>query len=87
METLKKIFPLSFKYTKDVASLIIGILVYLVVGIIAGAVIWVAGLLTGIPVLGALLAIVLRVIGSLVDVYVIAGIVIQVLVFVKVIKE
>ena len=87
METLKKIFPLSFKYTKDVASLIIGILVYLVVGIIAGAVIWVAGLLTGIPVLGALLAIVLRVIGSLVEVYVIAGIVIQVLVFVKVIKE
>ena len=33
MDALKKIFPLSWKYTKDVANLIIGIIVYIVVGI------------------------------------------------------
>ena len=87
METLKKIFPLSFKRTDTAGNLIVGILLYLVVGIVAGVVIAVAGLLTGIPVLGALLAIVLRLIGGLVDLYVLAGIVIQILVFAKVIKE
>ena len=87
METLKKIFPLSFKRTDTAGNLIVGILLYLVVGIVAGAVIAVAGLLTGIPVVGALLAIVLRLIGGLVDLYVLAGIVIQILVFAKVIKE
>ena len=33
MDALKKIFPLSWKYTKDVANLIIGIIIYIVVGI------------------------------------------------------
>ena len=47
METLKKIFPLSFKYTKDVPNLIIGILIQLVVGIIAGVLI---GILAKVPV-------------------------------------
>jgi hypothetical protein len=87
METLKKIFPLSFKYTDGVANLIIGILLQLVVGIIAGVVIWVAGFLTGIPVLGAILALVLRILGTLVDLYVLAGIIIQILVFAKIIKD
>lgn len=87
MDTLKKIFPLSWKYTKDVANLIIGIIVYLVVGILAGVVIWVAGLLTVIPVLGFILALVLRILGAIVDIYIVAGIVIQILVFAKVIKD
>lgn len=86
MDTLKKIFPLSFKYVGDVKNLVIGVILYVVAGIIAGAVIGIAVLLTGIPVLGAILALVLRVLGSLVDLYVTAGIVIEFLVHFKVIK-
>ena len=88
METLKKYFPMSWKYTKDVANLVIGILIYLVVGLIAGAVIALSSLLVGwIPLLGALLVVVLSLVGGIVDLYVLAGIVIQVLVFTKVIKD
>lgn len=87
MDALKKFFPLSFKYTKDAANLVIGILIYIVVGIIAGALIWLAGMMTGwIPVVGALVGWILRLVGSLIDLYVVAGIVIQVLVFAKVLK-
>ncbi len=87
METLKKIFPLSFKYTGSVANLIIGVLVYLVVGIVAGALIWLASAITGwIPVLGGILGWVLGILGALVDVYVIAGIVVQFLSHFKVLK-
>ena len=88
METLKKIFPLSWKYTKDVTNLIIGIIVYLVVGLVAGAVIVVSSFLTvWIPLLGAIIGLVLKLLGGLVEIYVIAGIVIQILVFAKVIKD
>lgn len=88
METLKKFFPLSWKYTKDVANFIIGIIVYLVVGLLAGVVIALSGLIVGwIPVVGGLVGIVLGLIGGLVDIYVLAGIVIQILVFAKVIKD
>ena len=87
METLKQIFPLYFKKHNGIGDLIIGILIYLVVGIVAGAVIWVAGLLTGIPVVGIVLALVLRIVGALVDVYVIAGIVIEILEYCGVLKN
>ena len=88
METLKKFFPLSFKRTESVADLIIGILIYILTAVIAGAVIWLASLITGwIPLAGALIGWLLRVIGTLIEVYVTAGIVIQILVFCKVIKE
>ena len=88
MEALKKIFPLSWKYTKDVANLIIGIILYVVVGIVAGALIALSTLLIGwIPVIGWLVAWALGVVGSLIGVYVLAGIVIQILVFAKVIKD
>lgn len=88
METLKKYFPMSWKYTKDVPNLIKGILIYVVAGLIAGAVLAISGLITGwIPILGGIIGIVLGLIGGLVEVYVVAGIVIQVLVFAKVIKD
>ena len=88
METLKKLFPLSWKYTKDVPNLIKGILIYIVIGLLAGAAIAISGLITGwIPVVGALVGIILKLAGALVDVYVLAGIVIQVLVYTKVIKD
>ncbi len=65
MDMLKKIFPLSFKEKKDVAALVINLIIHLVVAIIGGAVIALAGMLTGwIPVLGALIGWVLSVLWS-----------------------
>lgn len=88
METLKKLFPLSFKRLDSVANLIIGILLYLVVGIIAGALIALATLIVGwIPVIGTIIGWVLGLIGSLIGLYVLAGIVIQILAYCKVIKD
>lgn len=87
MDTLKKLFPLSFKRTGSAGDLIVGILIYLVIGIIAGAVIWLAGLITGwIPVVGAIVGWVLRIAGGLIDLWVLVGIIVQILVFAKVIK-
>ena len=87
MDILKKAFPLSFKKTKGVGELIINILIYLLVGIAAGALIWLASMLTGwIPVVGALIGWLVGIIGALVDVYVVVGIVISILVFLKVLK-
>jgi len=79
MDALKKIFPLSFKFAKDVANLIIGILIYVVIGAIAPAILGILGFL---PVIGWILGIV----SSLVGIYCLAGIIIQILVFAKVIK-
>lgn len=88
MATLKKLFPLSFKRTDSVANLIIGILIYLVVGIVAGAAIYLATMIGGwIPVVGPILGWALGVICTVIDVYVLAGIIIQILVFAKVIKD
>jgi hypothetical protein len=54
----------------------------------AGVLIFLSGLVTGwIPVLGKLVGWVLGIVGALVDVYVVAGIVIQILVFAKIIKD
>lgn len=79
MDTLQKLFPLSFKYADTVANLVIGILIYVVGGAIAGTVI---GFLAAIPIIGLLFSL----LGSLVGIYCLAGIVIQVLVFTKVLK-
>ena len=88
METLKKFFPLSFKRLDSVGSLIVGILLYLVVGIVAGALIWLATFLTiWIPLVGGLVGWVLGIAGALVDIYVLAGIVIQILAYCKVLKD
>ena len=88
MDVLKKIFPLSFKRTDSIANLVIGILIYVVVGIVAGAIITLSTFITAwIPVIGLLIAWALGVIGSLIGLYVLAGIIIQILVFAKIIKD
>ena len=88
MEFLKKLFPLSWKFTKDVANLIIGIVVYVIAGIVAGALITVATMITGwIPALGKLIAWALGVVGSLIGIYVLVGIIVLILVYCKVIKD
>lgn len=78
MESLKKLFPRSFGIT-DVAKLIISILIYLVIGAVAGVLLVV---LAFIPIVNLVVGIV----GTLVEIYVFAGIVIAVLDFLKVLK-
>ena len=88
MDALKKFFPLSFKYAKDVANLIIGIVVYLIVGVVVGALITLSTFLTGwIPVVGGIIAWALGIVSSLIGIYVLAGIIILILAFAKVIKD
>ena len=82
MDILKKLFPLSWKFTDSVANLIIGVLVYLLMGIVGGVAIGIVGLIP-LPLLGTLLGIA----GALIDLYVVAGIVIMFLAHFKVLKD
>ncbi len=79
MDTLKKLFPLSFKEKNSVGALIINILIHLVADIVAGLII---GLLSNIAIIGAIFA----ALGSLLGLYFTAGIVLSILHYVKVIK-
>lgn len=79
MDLLRKIFPLSFKYAKDVTNLIVGIIIYLVTAAIGGFVIWLASL---VPIIGWLVG----ALGGLLDLYVAVGVVLQILVFLKIVK-
>ena len=79
---------MSFKKNDSVSNLVIGVIVYVVVAIVAGLLIGLAGLITGwIPVAGAVIGILLRAIGSLVEVYIIAGIVFKFLAYFNVLKD
>ena len=78
MDMLKKFFPYSFD-VKDLGNLIVKIIVYVVIGAVAGILI---GLLAGIPIVGILFSIA----GSLVDLYVVIGIILAILVFCKILK-
>ena len=78
MDALKKYFPFVFAAT-DVAGLVKAIIIYLVIDIVCGFVI---GLLAKLPLIG----IVFGLIGSLVGLYALAGIVLSILVFVKILK-
>ena len=88
MSTLKKLFPLSWKYSNDTANLIIGIIIHLVAGVLVGALITLATFISvWIPIVGLIIAWALGVVSSLVGIYFLAGIVIEILVFAKVIKD
>lgn len=79
MDTIKKLFPFSFKEKKTVGELVVNIIIHALVGLVAGILI---GLLSRIPVVGILVALV----GGLVDIYITAGIVFSVLNYCKVVK-
>lgn len=79
METLKKIFPLSFKYIGDLGKILIGILIYIIVGALGGVLIGIVG---SIPIIG----IFAWILGAALDIYVVAGIIIQILAHCKVIE-
>lgn len=86
MDALKKIFPYSFG-AKDTGAFVIKIIVYIVATIIGSVLLGLTGAITGwIPVVGTLVGIILGAIGTLIDVYCVAGIVILVLVYLKVLK-
>ena len=75
---LKSIFSLSFKGT-DVSSLIISILLYLGIGVVLGLVCWLVGI---IPLIGGLVSWLIGTVGGL---YVLVGIVLAVLHFLKIV--
>lgn len=72
---LKKLFPISYE-----KSLLSGIIKYLVVAIVAGLLIWLSTALTGwIPVIGTIIGWVLGIVSTIVEIYVIAGIIVSIL--------
>ncbi len=79
MDKLKLLFPISFKYADSVANLIIGILIYAVGSTIAGVIL---GWLSILPIVGLIFSLV----GSVLGIYCLAGIVVEVLLFAKVLK-
>lgn len=86
MDLLKKYWPRAFK-TKDVGSLIVNILIYLIAGaVITFVVKLVGGLLGIIPLLGGIIAAVLGLLSYIIDLYCLVGIVLTILKLCKVVK-
>ena len=79
MDTIKKLFPLSFG-KNTVKDLVIAILIYIVLDIVCGFVI---GLLGKLPLIGWLFGLV----GAVAGIYFFVGIVIAVLAYLKVLKD
>ena len=80
MEALMKYFPLSKGVKADnVNELVKAIVIYVVAAVVFG---FVLGLLAKIPLVGFIFSL----IGTLIGIYALAGIIISVLIFVKVIK-
>ena len=72
MDTLKKLFPLSFKAKNGIGGLIVNILIHVIADIVAGLII---GLL---PILSIL--------GGLIGLYFTVGIVLSILDYLKILK-
>ncbi len=72
MDTLKKLFPLSFKEKKGIGGLVVNILIHLLADIVAGIIIAI------LPILGIL--------GGLIGLYFTVGIVLSILDYLKVLK-
>lgn len=79
MDTLRNLFPFSFTEKKDVKAVVVNVILHIVAGWIAGIVIGIAGL---IPVIGLLAPLA----ASLVEVYLLAGMIISVLDYCNVLK-
>ena len=79
---MKSLFPISYE-----KSLLAALVIYIGAAIVAGLIIWLAGMLTGwIPVAGAIIGWVLRIVSILIEVYVVVGIVLKILGALNVIK-
>lgn len=78
MDMIKKFFPHAFKAT-DVQPFVISLIVYILIDVVCGLVI---GILSKIPLVGILFALV----GSVVGLYALVGVILSILVFLKVVK-
>lgn len=87
MDFLKKFFPYSFGI-KDTSNFVVKIIVYAVAMIIGGVLLAIIGWLNSLlpAAIAGLIGIILGLIGSLINLYCVAGIVILILVFCKVLK-
>ena len=89
MQYLKKFWSYSFKVEKkNVSSLVVNLIVWVVAAFVAGLVLWLASFLTGwIPVLGWLIGVIVGILGSVVELYSLIGIVLSVLVYLDILKD
>lgn len=86
MDMLKKLFPRAFAATEQ-SKLINALIVYVVILVVGALVGWLVGTLLGwIPVIGFIVGLILKIAGTIVDVYAIGGIVLTLLVYFKVLK-
>lgn len=86
MDMLKKLFPHAFAATEQ-NKLVTALIVYIVVAVVGALVGWLVGTLLGwIPVVGFIIGLVLKIVGTVVDVYAIGGVILTLLVYFKVIK-
>lgn len=79
MDILKKVFPFAFTPKKDLATLIILVIIYVVVGIVVG---WALSLLHLIPFMG----LIANLLSTLIGLYILATIVLTFLDYFKVLK-
>ena len=85
MDLLKKLFPFSFG-TKEVSHLVVRTIIYILAVAVGTVLLSIIGILTGIPLVGPILATVLGVIGGLLDLYCLVGIVLLFLAHFNVLK-
>ena len=81
MDTLKKLFPFSFKKKKALADLIVNILLYLIAMVVVGALVGVLGI---IPL--KLINWVTGTAGGVIGLYLLVGAILSVLDYMKVLK-
>ena len=83
---LKALFPVSFG-TKDVTALVIRTIIYVLLAIVAGAIVGLAAMIIApIPAVGPIIAWALGVVGSILGLYFLAAIVVLFLAHFKVVK-
>lgn len=86
MDMLKKLFPFSFG-ADDIKPLAIKVVVYIAVAFVVGLILALAAQLTDwIPVVGTAIGVLLSIIGWICEIYVVGGIVVTVLDYLKILK-
>lgn len=82
MDMLKQYFPFSFQAKADVVALVINILIHFVVGLVISLALGLIGKILPFDIIGWILGI----IGGVIDLYLLVGIVLSVLDYLKVLK-
>jgi hypothetical protein len=96
MDILRKFFPFAFKYAGDTNQFVVGILIHVILWFVIPVIVacvleFIGAFLCIIPIIGWILGPILMMLGALVSFiisfYGLAGLVINILVYTKVIKE